>query len=388
MSVINTMLQDLDKRNGRPGGEAATGDAVRSVKPESPWQLGRNALLLIVAVVGAALLAGVWWWLQQRSVVATAGSRSLAAAPTAIATSPPLAAVAPNSAVASAPVVAAVASVVAVPVAKAETAAPGAAVPVPVAAASASTPAATVVAAMTKAEAPVAPLPSLTSGTLKPTERVEAVVLAPAQPKAAAIDPKATGGKSYSPVQVTANLMSEASLLERQGRPDEAKALLQRLLVTNPLDSAARQMLVQLQLDAGQIEAARLVLAEGQRLHPEQSYFSVALARLRVDSGDVNGAIQILETGRTAAGDAPQYRAFLAALLVQTGRYDEAVQHYLVALRSDPANGSWLIGVGVALEGVGKLADAAEAYRRADSAANLTPELINFLNERLTRLKR
>jgi hypothetical protein len=33
MSVINTMLQDLDKRHGRPGGEAVPGDVIRSTKP-------------------------------------------------------------------------------------------------------------------------------------------------------------------------------------------------------------------------------------------------------------------------------------------------------------------------------------------------------------------
>ena len=40
MSIINKMLQDLDDRSGRPGGEAVAGEAVRSIKPVSPW---RNA---------------------------------------------------------------------------------------------------------------------------------------------------------------------------------------------------------------------------------------------------------------------------------------------------------------------------------------------------------
>jgi MSHA biogenesis protein MshN len=81
-------------------------------------------------------------------------------------------------------------------------------------------------------------------------------------------------------------------------------------------------------------------------------------------------------------------RADLFALLLRVQRYDEAVQHYLVALRSDPANASWLVGVGVAFEGVRKHADAAEAYSRADGAANLTPEMASFLSERLARLGR
>jgi MSHA biogenesis protein MshN len=74
--------------------------------------------------------------------------------------------------------------------------------------------------------------------------------------------------------------------------------------------------------------------------------------------------------------------------LLRVQRYDEAVEHYLVALRADPANPNWLVGVGVAFEGVGRHADAAEAYRRADGATNLPPEMADFLSERLARLGR
>ena len=62
-------------------------------------------------------------------------------------------------------------------------------------------------------------------------------------------------------------------------------------------------------------------------------------------------------------------------------------KHYLIALRSDPSNVRWLLGAGVALEGVGKQADAAEAYRRAEGSSSLTPEMASFLSERLARLR-
>ena len=65
MSIINKMLQDLDRRNGRSGGERMAGDAIRSIKPESPWHLGRNIVLAIVGL-GVASLAGAWW-VQQRN---------------------------------------------------------------------------------------------------------------------------------------------------------------------------------------------------------------------------------------------------------------------------------------------------------------------------------
>src|SRR5437868_3888350 len=60
MSVINNMLLDLDKRKGRPGGEATSGDAVRSVKPAPKGGLRPKVLAGVLSFVLVGL-ATVWW---------------------------------------------------------------------------------------------------------------------------------------------------------------------------------------------------------------------------------------------------------------------------------------------------------------------------------------
>ena len=348
MSIINTMLQDLDKRNGRPGGEALAGDVIRSIKPTSPWHLRRNTFLTLIGLV-AVSAAGAWWMHR--------GATSPIVVP-----APPVPVIANNPP----PAATQVAPATPVPAMAA------AAVPAPVA------PRAPQLVAL------VPPPAAAPAGFQGAPDKVET----PAAPaNLAAVSTTATSAKTYSPKQVSANLVGEAVLLDQQGRQEEAKAPLQRALAANPLDVQARLMLIRLQMDTGRVEEARALLAEGQRLHPEQPDFTLALARLRVETGDSSGAIQLLEAGLGGAPDEPQYHALLAALLLRVQRYDEAVQHYLVALRSDPANVSWLVGVGVALEGVGKQADAAEAYRRAEGASNLTPEMAVFVSERLARLR-
>ena len=334
MSIINTMLQDLDKRNGRPGGEAVGGDAIRSIKPTSPWHVSRSTMIVLSGLV--VVSAAGAWWMQQRATK--------------------------NVVVVAAPPVPVVASK-APPVSPSPMATPAPAKTVAVSTAD-----------IKRAAAAPAVKPASASRTAAATVASHA-------------EPKATSVKTYSPSQLSANLLAEALAFDQQGHLEEAKVALQRALAANPLDMQARLMLIRLQMDSGRADEARALLVEGQRLHPEQSDFTLALARLKVESGDSNGAIALLEAGRAAARDEPQYHALLGALLLRAQRHDEAVQHYLIALRSDPSNVRWLVGAGVALEGVGKQADAAEAYRRAEGSSSLTPEMASFLSERLARLR-
>jgi MSHA biogenesis protein MshN len=392
MSLINTMLQELDQRRGRPGGEAIPGDPIRSVKRESPWHLGRNALLLAVAIVATGLATA--WWLQQRNsarpvpIVSAAAPTALpaTAAPTSVPPRPqpaPAVATAPAAAPVPQRVVATSTELATPPAKKAAT--------VPLARANNASPSnAKSAPPVVAAEAP----PVARVATASPTVADTAL---PGKPESADVQPspskigaanQAIVSKTYSAKQSSANLIAEAVRLDQKGRQEEAKAPLQRLLATDPRDVEARQMLIQLQLDTGNVEEARALSREGQRLFPEEPSFTLGLARLQVEAGDVGDAIELLEARQAGARGDPQYHALLGALLLRVRRYDDAVQHYLVALRSDPANVQWLVGAGVAFEGVGNTSDARAAYRRAEGSAGLNPESARFLAERLASIGR
>ena len=155
----------------------------------------------------------------------------------------------------------------------------------------------------------------------------------------------------------------------------------------SPNNVDARQTLVGLLIAGNYLEDASALLREGLNLSPDQSGFSMSLARLQVENGDTQGAMATLERGLPSAGDEPQYHAFHAALLRRAGRHEEAVRSYLVALRSDPAMPIWLVGIGISLQALGKDTDAAEAFRRASDSGLLTPQLAQFVEERLNQLK-
>ena len=365
MSVINKMLQDLDKRNQRAGNEAQPGGVVKAVQAATRGPL-RTVLLGIGALVAVAVSAGSWLQDGGLAVVKQGAAPAPVAAPVAmVATVAPPPAVAPTPAPkASNPPVPPPAAVVPTAVAPAALE-PLAAMP-PVADA-----------------APVLPKPSAkANATEAPAPAAQPLVTA-----VEAVAPRMRNAKTYSQTQVSGNLVGEAVVLDRQGRVNEAKALLDRALKANPQNLDARQMLIQLHIDTGRLDEARALLVEGLHQTPERTGLSLTMARLQLEGGDAAAALKTLQAGLPGAGEEPQFHATLAALQLRLQRYDEAVKHYIVALRSDPAFTPWLVGVGLALEGLGKRAEATEAYRRADSAGHgTTPELARFLDERLAQL--
>jgi MSHA biogenesis protein MshN len=413
MSLINRMLRDLDSRKGRGGGEPVASGLLRVVAPQSGRRL-RLAVVLVIGALGVSMAAGAW--LQRRIVVASSPAAASAPPPIAAAKAvqPAASTVALANAAASA-VAAEAASASNVPavapvhlselylpvVAQApEQVAPNSGLHfestrISTAAIGATDAAATAAIAAIAARAEQggpAPIPRTAAlAESLPASTVQTALSVPVEPqlpsKAGVAVTKAVSEKTYSPEQMNANRFSEAVSLEQQGQKEQAKLQVQHLLANNPFDVPSRQMLVRLHLETGQVEQARALLVEGLRLLPEQVGFTMTLARLQMEGGDLAGAIRLLEGDRFHTQADPQFHALLAAMLLRAERNGEAMQHYLVALRSDPANTTWLVGVGAAMEGVGNDADAVEAYRRAQRGADLTPELADFLNTRLARLQ-
>lgn len=184
------------------------------------------------------------------------------------------------------------------------------------------------------------------------------------------------------------NLYRQALTQVQQGNPGEARTSLRRALEAQAVHPEARMLLASLLVDSGNQSEAGNVLREGTRLLPQRAALWMALARLEVEQGDPAVALATLNKGLSAAGTEPVYHAFMAALLQRVNRHDEAVRHYLVALHTDPAMPSWLVGIGISLQAVGKDGDAAEAFARARDGGRLSASMLAFVNQKLEQLKR
>jgi len=364
MSLINQMLQDLEQRNASANKNEPLSGEVRARPAASTPRLGRLAGLVLLVV---AVIAGGGWVFMQPN----------AAPPAMVVLAPPAAIPAVAIAVPS------VAPPVVAPAPAPATAPKSSPMPPQVAAAVAVVP--------QPAPVVVATHPVVAQAvTKKPSNLVTEEASAPvakAKPVAAPV-PESRLHKRVNPQQQSDNLYKQAVAQFQQGRGNEVKQSLHRALEANPNNAQARQLLTSLLVEGNQLEEASALLREGLKLSPDQSDFSMTLARLQLESGDTQGGISTLEQGLASAGEEPQYRAFYAALLQRAERHEETVRHYVVALRTDPAMPTWLVGIGISLQALGKNADAAEAFQRARDGGLLNPQLSQFVEQRLSQLKR
>ena len=399
MSLINKMLQDLDKRHAADGGGKTLTQQLRPVPARKNWRR-------IMWEVGAGLVIGAGWaaWvlyqISPRSVVtdlvfqlqakrpqvaagpqAPAGPQALrpAEAPTAPA---PAQAAAPQSP----PAAATTPPAPALPATKGTE-------PVNADLLKLATEIATPfnernVAAKPRAErrpaAAAAPAPGMASkGKSAPREMAQG---APA-PKAQS--PASIDKRVYVPTQAerAESEFRKATGLLNQGRVAEATDGYKSTLQQDAGHAAARQALVGLLLENRRIDEAQQFLQEGLSLNPDRYAYAALLARIQVERGDLQGAHDLLSKhAGSAAGDA-EYYAFDAAVLQRLGRHKEAVAGYQAALKLAPRAGLWWMGMGISLQADNRSAEALDAFRRAKSAGGLSPDLLAFVDQRMKQLQ-
>jgi MSHA biogenesis protein MshN len=144
-------------------------------------------------------------------------------------------------------------------------------------------------------------------------------------------------------------------------------------------------MLVGLLLQGKSTDEAVRRAQEGLALDPSQFGLAMILARTQVELRDVKSALATLERSLPYATERADYQAFLAALLQRDKRDKEAIDHYVAALAKVPQNGVWWMGLGISLQAENRLPEAKEAFGRAKTSNTLTPELLAFVNQKLSQ---
>lgn len=372
MSIINKMLQELDRRHARsaPPGQSLHPEvrAVRAARNTGEWFWRTVAGLMLVA---AAWTLWVVYQLQPRPITtelserAAENSRRRAIAVPAPREPPALGTgvAAPAAGAQAEPVEA-----VAAKPAPAKLAAPIEMLRLALA-----------------IDTPLAPRSPKQPAPVQAETRAPRVAAAP-KARAAPVHIEKRERDRSPADRAEVHFRRAAQMLERARVADAEDALL-AALAENPAHQAARQTLVALYIELRRIDDARRHLREGLAFHPGYAPFTVALARIHVDGGDFAAALTVLEQAAGAGRGNPDFHALHGAVLQQLGRHGPAADAYRLALASTPQSGAAWVGLGISLEAQGNRPEAAEAFRRGVASGTLAAEVRAYAEQRVRRLK-
>lgn len=172
----------------------------------------------------------------------------------------------------------------------------------------------------------------------------------------------------------------------QEGRANAAELEFRDALKVDPSHGSARQALLGLLLDNGRNNEAEEVLRKTLSTNPRQPRHAMVLARLEVERGEVTGAINTMVGVLPYVRSDPDFHAFLAALFQRDGRHREAADYYRTALRGVPGNGVWMMGLAISLRASNQSAEAHDAFQRAIDSKQLSPELQEFVQRQLREL--
>ncbi len=192
---------------------------------------------------------------------------------------------------------------------------------------------------------------------------------------------------SNSPQQRAENEYRKANQLVQQGRQLEALLTLEQALLQDPLHHAARQSLVGVLINLNRPDEAIKRLQQGLQQDPSHTLFASLLARLQAERGDVHAAIDTMYSSLPMAGGQAEFQALLAGLLQRDKRHKVAAEHYQAALKIQPENGVWWMGLGISLQAENRQAASMEAFLKAKNSNNLTPQLLAFVEQKLAQLQ-
>lgn len=363
MSLINSMLRDLDQRQAESLDKSGISRHVRPLPPERelPWRS------LALALVGALCGAGVVWLLMNTQ---SAPEPSQAARPSNMAVAPP-------AAPANAPA----------PLAAATSPTAGAGAPL-------TEPAQRVTQASGKpASRPILAAEGRESGLrldrvlddTKPamqaqTRAVSGAVGSAGDDAAARID-KVSRTPAVSEL-ADAEYRKGMNALKR-GSATESIAGLSAALRIDGRHLQARQALIGVYVDQKMWNEAIALGSEGLALDPKQTGWAMLVGRLRFEQGDNAGALTVLENHAKYAERNGEYQAFFALLLQKARKYPESIERYRTALALRASEGRWWYGLGLALEGADRKEEARQAFRQARATGNLTADLAAAVEQKL-----
>ncbi|MDX1303790.1 tetratricopeptide repeat protein [Photobacterium sp.] len=218
---------------------------------------------------------------------------------------------------------------------------------------------------------------------------VVAPVQTQTQPEAEPELQKVNDGLSIETVELNGKQLADieyrkAMKVFREGDSKKAINYLESALKYQPDWITVRQKLSALYYGRGDTREAIAVLQQGLSREGDQPDLRLTLAKLLVNESQQQAALNVLT--REPEQDHKGYLAIRGALAQQLNNHALALDSYQKLVKTEPYDGRWWMGLGIALERSSRPDKAKNAYQQALLMGRVSQQSQQFIQQRLSVL--
>ena len=164
------------------------------------------------------------------------------------------------------------------------------------------------------------------------------------------------------------------------------KEILKDLLIIDPQDLSARNLLLQTLLKSNSPAELDIFLQESLHLFPNHLAFITTQAHSQIQRKQIAAAIATLERVDSSQINEPTYLSLLAAAYQQQQQYQKAAAIYQKLTYIQPNKAEHWLGQGICAENLHHNQTASMAYQQALNKNTLNSPVVDYIKQRLTSL--
>ena len=188
--------------------------------------------------------------------------------------------------------------------------------------------------------------------------------------------------------QLDINTARDAKMLMVRGNAQQAETLLLEFLNERPVSMRSGLLLTTIYLSQKDFVKANAVLLPLEEKFASHANVKMARARLSMARGESAKAVEVLMRNKPAINQHADYYELLANAARQAGEYPLAEEVYRGLVAEDDSRGDWWVGLGIVQDAQAKTQQAGVSYRRALLSQKIKPALRDYAQKRLAVITR
>ena len=191
--------------------------------------------------------------------------------------------------------------------------------------------------------------------------------------------------RDYTPQEKSRQAYATASSLFNNGSKQQAKTLLKESIAYSNTNKDAFSLLAVIYLEEGRAELASEIIENGLSIHDKDQPLLRLYLQSLVQQAKYKEATTVMEQRLHLTS--PEDLGYLAGLYQKQNDHLNAVKFYARALQLKPSTSLWWVGQGISLEGIAKYKEALQSYQQSISTGQLSGQVAQYAITRMNTIK-